>query len=143
MLIEAEIPKELCDKTVYMTSKLVDTAQTLRCAIEKISSFPNEAIKEAKKVEEIEHVIDEEYLKTKDASDTINSLWSENTHADDDKIVPLYNLLGHCYKATKEPSKARSIWEKSLIIRPQQQDIKDALSDLPKPLHKQVSLVID
>jgi uncharacterized protein Yka (UPF0111/DUF47 family) len=65
MLIEAEIPKELCDKTVYMTSKLVDTAQTLRCAIEKISSFPSEAIKEAKKVEEIEHAIDEEYLKTK------------------------------------------------------------------------------
>jgi predicted phosphate transport protein (TIGR00153 family) len=65
MLLEADIPKELCDKTVIMTSKLVDTAQTLREAIEKISSNPNEAIKEAKKVEELEHAIDEEYLRTK------------------------------------------------------------------------------
>jgi len=65
MLLEADIPKELCDKTVIMTSKLVDTAQTLREAIEKISSNPSEAIKEAKKVGEIEHAIDEEYLKTK------------------------------------------------------------------------------
>jgi predicted phosphate transport protein (TIGR00153 family) len=65
MLIEADIPKELCDKTVFMTSKLVDTAQTLRGAIEKISSNPNEAIREAKRVGEIEHAIDDEYLKSK------------------------------------------------------------------------------
>lgn len=85
----------------------------------------------------------EEYLKTKEASDTINSLWSENVQTNEDKIVMLYNLLGYCYKATKDLIKARSVWEKSLTIQPQQQDIKDALSDLPKPLHKQVSLVID
>jgi uncharacterized protein Yka (UPF0111/DUF47 family) len=48
-----------------MTSKLVETAQTLRGAIEKISSEPAEAIKQAKKVGEIEHVLDEEYLKAK------------------------------------------------------------------------------
>ncbi|HSQ49002.1 MAG TPA: DUF47 family protein [Candidatus Deferrimicrobiaceae bacterium] len=65
MLLESDIPAELCDKTVFMTSKLVETAQTLRGAIEKISLNPNEAIKEAKKVEEIEHAIDTEYLKTK------------------------------------------------------------------------------
>jgi predicted phosphate transport protein (TIGR00153 family) len=65
MLLESDIPAELCDKTVFMTSKLVDTAQTLRGAIEKISLNPNEAIKEAKKVEEIEHAIDTEYLRTK------------------------------------------------------------------------------
>lgn len=65
MLLESDIPSELCDKTVFMTSKLVETAQTLRGAIEKISLNPNEAIKEAKKVEEIEHAIDTEYLKTK------------------------------------------------------------------------------
>jgi predicted phosphate transport protein (TIGR00153 family) len=65
MLLESDIPTELCDKTVFMTSKLVETAQTLRGAIEKISLNPNEAIKEAKKVEEIEHAIDTEYLKTK------------------------------------------------------------------------------
>ena len=65
MLGETEIPKELGDKTVYMTTKLVETAQTLRGSIEKISSAPNEAIKEAKKVGEIEHCIDTEYLKAK------------------------------------------------------------------------------
>jgi len=65
MLGEAEIPQELCEKTVFMASKLVDTAQTLRSSIEKISSNPAEAIEQAKKVGEIEHVIDDEYLKTK------------------------------------------------------------------------------
>ena len=65
MLLESDIPAELCDKTVFMTSKLVETAQTLRGAIEKISLNPNEAIKEEKKVEEIEHAIDTEYLKAK------------------------------------------------------------------------------
>lgn len=65
MLLDADIPQELSEKTVFMTQKLVDTAQTLRGSIEKISSAPNEAIKEAKKVGEIEHAIDEEYLKAK------------------------------------------------------------------------------
>ncbi len=65
MLAEAEIPQELCEKTVFMASKLVETAQTLRSSIEKISSNPAEAIEQAKKVEEIEHVLDDEYLKTK------------------------------------------------------------------------------
>jgi len=65
MLAEAEIPQELCEKTVFMASKLVETAQTLRSSIEKISSNPAEAIEQAKKVEEIEHAIDDEYLKTK------------------------------------------------------------------------------
>jgi predicted phosphate transport protein (TIGR00153 family) len=65
MLTETKIPKELCEKTVFMTSKLVETAQTLRNSIEKISALPAEAIVEAKKVGEIEHVLDEEYLKTK------------------------------------------------------------------------------
>lgn len=65
MLGEAEIPQELCQKTVLMTAKLMETAQTLRSSIEKISSSPNEAIAEAKRVEDIEHELDEEYLKTK------------------------------------------------------------------------------
>src|SRR4030042_3758141 len=55
MLGETEIPEELIKKTVFMTSKLVETAQTLRGSIEKISSAPNEAIREAKKVGDIEH----------------------------------------------------------------------------------------
>ena len=65
MLGDAKIPDELCQKTVFMTSKLVDTAQTLRVSIEKISLNPNEAIAEARKVENIEHDLDQEYLKAK------------------------------------------------------------------------------
>jgi uncharacterized protein Yka (UPF0111/DUF47 family) len=65
MLAETEIPQELCEKTVFMTSKLVETAQTLRSSIEKISSNPAEAIEQAKKVGEIEHELDVEYLKAK------------------------------------------------------------------------------
>jgi predicted phosphate transport protein (TIGR00153 family) len=65
MLGEVEIPQELCDKTVIMTGRLVDTAQALRNSIEKISSDPLGAMNEAKKVGEIEHLLDEEYLKTK------------------------------------------------------------------------------
>ena len=65
MLTETKIPKELCEKTVFMTSKLVETAQTLRVSIEKISANPDEAIEQAKKVGEIEHILDEEYLRAK------------------------------------------------------------------------------
>jgi uncharacterized protein Yka (UPF0111/DUF47 family) len=65
MLADAQIPQELSQKTVFMTGKLVEIAQALRGSIEKISSNPNEAIKEAKAVGEIEHSIDVEYLKAK------------------------------------------------------------------------------
>lgn len=65
MLGDTKIPEELCQKTVFMTSKLMETAQTLRGAIEKISSNPSEAIAEARKVEGSEHELDEEYLKAK------------------------------------------------------------------------------
>jgi predicted phosphate transport protein (TIGR00153 family) len=65
MLTATEIPEELCQKTVYMTGKLVETAQALRGGIEKISSNPSEAILEAKKVETFEHDLDQEYLKAK------------------------------------------------------------------------------
>src|SRR4030042_2599438 len=65
MLAGAEIPQELCEKTVFMTSKLVETAQTLRNSIENISTEPAEAIEQARKVGEIEHILDEEYLRAK------------------------------------------------------------------------------
>jgi predicted phosphate transport protein (TIGR00153 family) len=65
MLMDVDIPAELCQKTVYMTGKLVDTAQALRSSIEKISSNPSEAVKEAKRVGEIETDIDTEYLLAK------------------------------------------------------------------------------
>ena len=65
MLADAQLPKELCESTVYMTSKLVECAQELRGSIEKLSANPAEAIKGANKVEEIEHEVDQIYLKTK------------------------------------------------------------------------------
>ena len=65
MLANVQFPKELCENTVRMTSILVEGAQALRGSIEKIAVNPAEAIKEAEKVEEIEHEIDKIYLKTK------------------------------------------------------------------------------
>jgi predicted phosphate transport protein (TIGR00153 family) len=65
LLINADVPSELCQKIVYLTGKLVDTAQMLRSSIEKISSNPSEAIKDAKCVGEIETDIDTGYLVTK------------------------------------------------------------------------------
>jgi predicted phosphate transport protein (TIGR00153 family) len=65
MLAESDIPKELETKMVLMTLKLVETAQILRESIEKITADPKNAIKKAKKVEELESELDQEYLITK------------------------------------------------------------------------------
>ena len=65
MLSEAEIPKELCDKTVLMSGELAKMVNILRSSVEKMSTNADEAMKEARKVEEMEHTIDIEYLKTK------------------------------------------------------------------------------
>jgi predicted phosphate transport protein (TIGR00153 family) len=65
MLEDAEIPKELWEKAAYMTSVLVDCAQALRVSIENIGEDPAAAVNGAKKVEEIERKIDDEYLSTK------------------------------------------------------------------------------
>jgi predicted phosphate transport protein (TIGR00153 family) len=65
MLGEAEVPKELYENTVQMTGALVDCSHALRGSIEKLSVAPAEAVEGSKKVEEIEHRIDEDYLKTK------------------------------------------------------------------------------
>src|SRR4030043_2380209 len=55
MLGEAELPQELSQKTVFMTTKLVETPQTRPGRMEKIALNPAEAIEQAKKVGEIEH----------------------------------------------------------------------------------------
>jgi hypothetical protein len=65
MLADAQIPRELCENALRMTSLLVECAQTLRASIEKITVSSAEALKRAEKVEEIEHEIDNVYLKTK------------------------------------------------------------------------------
>jgi len=65
MLKDDEQPRELTENVVHMTSALVECASALRTSIEKISDAPEQAIEDSTKVEEIEHIIDEEYLKTK------------------------------------------------------------------------------
>jgi hypothetical protein len=65
MLADTQMPKELCENTVHMTSLLVDCAHALRGSIEKITAAPAEAIVGAQRVEEIEHKIDDSYLRTK------------------------------------------------------------------------------
>ena len=65
MLSESSIPKEMWENTAHTTATLVECAHALRGSIEKITVSPTEAIEGAKKVEQIEHEIDEDYLKTK------------------------------------------------------------------------------
>jgi hypothetical protein len=65
MLSDTRLPREFYENTVHMTSLLVDCAHALRGCIEKITVAPAEAIQGAQKVEEIEHQIDDDYLKTK------------------------------------------------------------------------------
>jgi predicted phosphate transport protein (TIGR00153 family) len=65
MLEDTQIPKELWDHAVHLTSTLELCASTLRGSLEKISVSSTTAIEGAKKVEEIEHELDDEYLKTK------------------------------------------------------------------------------
>jgi predicted phosphate transport protein (TIGR00153 family) len=65
MLGDAKIPEELCQKTLFMTGKLVEAAQALRGGIEKISSNGLEATAAAKKVQDFEHELDKEYLNAK------------------------------------------------------------------------------
>jgi predicted phosphate transport protein (TIGR00153 family) len=65
MLGNSRIPDELWEKAVHITSTLVDCATALRGSIKNISANPVEALKGAKKVEEIEAEIDGEYLETK------------------------------------------------------------------------------
>jgi predicted phosphate transport protein (TIGR00153 family) len=65
MLADTQIPKELWDNAVHLTSTLAECASVLRGSLEKISVNPTAAMEGARKVEEIEHKVDNEYLKTK------------------------------------------------------------------------------
>lgn len=65
MLSDSEIPKEMWENTVRITSSLVECAHALRGSIENITVNPAQAIEGARKVEEIEHEIDGHYLETK------------------------------------------------------------------------------
>ena len=65
MLGDTQFPKEISESTVHMASALVDCAQALRGSIEKIDANPADALEGAKKVEKIEHELDEIYFETK------------------------------------------------------------------------------
>jgi len=65
MLADTKIPKELLEKTVYMTSMLMECAVTLRASFEKITEDAAAATSKAKEVEQIEHEVDTTYLETK------------------------------------------------------------------------------
>lgn len=77
MLADSQIPKELWENTTCTTAELVECAHALRTSIEKITADPPGAIEGAKKVQDIEHEIDEGYLKTKSSfvkyGDQVNS----------------------------------------------------------------------
>ena len=65
MLLDSKIPKEAWDKIVHMVATLAECAHALRGSIQNIAANPTAAINGAKKVEQIEGKIDEEYLETK------------------------------------------------------------------------------
>ncbi|MEK7733804.1 MAG: hypothetical protein AAB318_06320, partial [Planctomycetota bacterium] len=75
----------------------------------------------------------------------INAIWADTPVKNTEEIAPLYNLLGFCYKQTNNPISARVMWEKSMSVRPQQQEIQNELAQLPQPtrIHKKISLVIE
>ena len=65
ILADFEIPAELWKQASHTTGTLVECATTLRASIEKISSDPAAAIKNAEKVEQIENKIDQDYITNK------------------------------------------------------------------------------
>ena len=65
VLLEAKVPKAMWEQFVETAKDLVDCATTLRKAIEKLGTKPAEAIELAKKIDQIEHRVDEKYVKAK------------------------------------------------------------------------------
>lgn len=65
VLLEAKVPKVMWEQFVETAKDLVDCAGTLRKAIEKLGTNPAEAIELAKKIDQIEHRVDEKYVKSK------------------------------------------------------------------------------
>jgi predicted phosphate transport protein (TIGR00153 family) len=65
VLLEAKVPKAMWKQFVETAKDLVDCATTLRKAIEKLGTNPAEATELAKKIDQIEHRVDEKYVKSK------------------------------------------------------------------------------
>jgi hypothetical protein len=65
VLLEAKVPKAMWEQFVETAKDLVECATTLRKAIEKLGTNPVEATELAKKIDQIEHRVDEKYVKSK------------------------------------------------------------------------------
>ena len=66
LLLEAEVPKEMWKQFAQTAKDLVDCAKALLKAIEMLGTDPPKAMELAKQVDEIEGVVDEKYLKSKE-----------------------------------------------------------------------------
>lgn len=66
VLTGANVPKDVWNELVQMGRDLVECASTLRRSLEKLGTDSTEARVLAQKVDQIEHRIDERYLKTKE-----------------------------------------------------------------------------
>jgi len=66
LLLDANIPKVFWEKLFSMSNHLVETATTLRKAIEALGTNPTQAMKLAMEIDKIEGKVDEEYLETKE-----------------------------------------------------------------------------
>ena len=65
VLLEADVTREMWEHFADTSTSLVTCATTLRDAIEKLGTDPQKAMELAKKIDEIEHKIDEKYLRGK------------------------------------------------------------------------------
>lgn len=65
VLLDAKVPKVMWEQFFETAKDLVDGATTLRKAIEKLGTNSVEATELAKKIDQIEHRVDEKYVKSK------------------------------------------------------------------------------
>jgi len=65
VLLEAKVVREIWEQFVEIAKDLVACSTTLRKALDMLGTNPSEARELSKKVDEIESMVDEKYLKTK------------------------------------------------------------------------------
>jgi len=65
VLLEAKVVREIWEQFVEIAKDLVACSTTLRKALDKLGTDPSEARELSKKVDEIENMVDEKYLKAK------------------------------------------------------------------------------
>jgi len=65
VLLEAKVSREIWQQFVEISNNLVTCATTLRRALEKLGTNPSEARDLSRKVDQIEHMVDEKYVETK------------------------------------------------------------------------------